>query len=133
VLNRNSLLLTLCVAAFALPVTASAEADGPDWWSVHGVAADDVLNLRAKASPHADKLGEIPPGANCVRNLGCQGGLTLQQYTELSEHERKAMMKKHPRWCQVEYDGVRGWVSGHFLREGTCTDTDIDTHAGGPD
>ena len=118
-MNRIRILL-LCVAASTLPTQASAEADGPDWWTVHGVAADDVLNQRADGSPDAEKVGEIPPGARCVRNMGCEGGLTLQEYSSLSEHERKALAKKRPRWCQVEYRGTTGWVSGHYLREGSC-------------
>jgi len=69
-----------CLAASLLPAQASAEADGPDWWTVHGVAADDVLNQRASAGPKAEKVGEIPPGARCVRNMGCEGGLTLDEY-----------------------------------------------------
>jgi len=106
--------------ALLLPALVIAEADGPDYWRVHGVAADDVLNLRAEASPQASKVGEIPPGASCVRNLGCSGGLTMQEYTTLSEHQRKAQEKKRPRWCRVEYRGTEGWVSGHYLREGEC-------------
>ena len=112
--------LLLLVLMAWMPTVATAEADGPDWWTVHGVAADDVLNLRASGSSQAEKLGEIPPGERCIRNLGCEGGLTLQEYTELSEHQRKALAKKRPRWCKVEYRGTIGWVSGHFLREGRC-------------
>ena len=100
--------------------TVLAEADGPDWWVVHGVASDDVLNIRAAAGLHADKVGEIPPGADCVRNLGCQGGLTFEEFSTLSEAAKKALKRKRPRWCEVEYRGTRGWVSGHFLREGSC-------------
>jgi hypothetical protein len=44
-------------------VTASADADGPDFYVVHGVASNDVLNVRAEPDPHAHKVGEIPPGA----------------------------------------------------------------------
>lgn len=110
---------------FALPLLsvtggAHAEADGPDFWKVVGVAADDVLNLRAESNPRAPKVGEIPPGATCVRNLGCVGGLTLARYTELSEAERVAAKKANPRWCKVEYQGQRGWVAGRYLAEGDC-------------
>ena len=114
------LALPLLLALSLIPMQAIAEADGPDFWSVRGVAGDDVLNLRADASPHAEKLGEIPPGADCVRNLGCRGGLTLEEFTTLSEHEREALVKKRPRWCRVEYRGNEGWVTGRYLREGNC-------------
>ena len=73
--------LFLCMTASLLSAPASAEADGPDWWTVHEIAADDVLNQRASGSPDAEKVGEIPPGARCVRNMGCEGGLTFSEYS----------------------------------------------------
>ena len=56
-----SWLLLLCLGAHHLPATAEAEADGPDFYRVTGVAADDVLNIRAEPSPHATHVGSIPP------------------------------------------------------------------------
>jgi len=97
-----------------------AEADGPDYYRVHDVASNDVLNIRSHADPHARKVGEIPSGADCVRNLGCKGGLTMEEFTNLSKQEPAAAKRDHPRWCHVEYQGVKGWVSGHFLAEGSC-------------
>ena len=99
---------------------ANAEADGPDYWSVYGVAANDVLNLRAEANPHARKIAEIPPGAGCLKNLGCVGGLSLEEFTTLSKKEQAARKREHPRWCQVEYQGRTGWVAGRYLSEGNC-------------
>ena len=99
---------------------ALAEADGPDYYRVRGVAENDVLNMRSEADPGAKKIGEIPPEADCVRNLGCKGGLTMDEYSRLSKSERAALLKKRPRWCQVEYQGVKGWVSGRYLAEGSC-------------
>ncbi|HBH35469.1 MAG TPA: SH3 domain-containing protein [Gammaproteobacteria bacterium] len=97
-----------------------AEADGPDYYRVHGVAENDVLNMRSEGHWRAGKVGEIPPGADCVRNLGCQGGLTMDEYMNLSKREQAAIQKKRPRWCLVEYQGTRGWVSGRYLAEGSC-------------
>jgi hypothetical protein len=54
-----------------------------------------------------------------VRNLGCEGGLTFQELTELSEEQKAARLKENPRWCRVEYRGLAGWVAGRYLREGT--------------
>jgi uncharacterized protein YgiM (DUF1202 family) len=99
---------------------AAAEADGPDYWSVHGVAANDVLNLRAKAGPQAEKIAGIPPGAGCLKNLGCVGGLSMEEFTTLSKQEQAARERKHPRWCRIEYQGQRGWVAGRYLNEGRC-------------
>jgi len=115
--RRVKLISPLLISASGL---ALAEADGPDYYRVHGVAADDVLTIRSKADPHAEKLGEIPPGADCVRNLGCKGGLSLDEYTNLSKKEQAAAIKDHPRWCHIEYQGIKGWVSGRLLVEGSC-------------
>lgn len=100
--------------------TAFADADGPDFYVVRGVAPGDVLNIRAKPNPHARKVGEIPPDGACIRNLGCQGGLTFQEFTELSPSARKQRERENPRWCKVEYHGITGWVAGRYLAEGDC-------------
>jgi hypothetical protein len=99
---------------------ASADADGPDFYVVRGVAQGDVLNIRAAPNPRARKVGAIPPDGTCIRNLGCRGGLTFQEFTELSPAERKQRERENPRWCRVEYQGVTGWVAGRYLGEGDC-------------
>jgi uncharacterized protein YraI len=115
--------LMLLGGSLALSAGAAlAEADGPDFYRVIDVAADDVLNIRAEPDPGAAKVGEIPPGADCVRNLGCRGGLTLQEFTTLSEAEQAERLRQNPRWCQVEYQGVTGWVAGRYLAEGACAE-----------
>ena len=109
----------------ALPITlvpenAPGEADGPDWFRVVDVAADDVLNIRAEPSAGSEKLGSIPPGSDCVRNLGCRGGLTLEEFTTLTPEQQAARLRENPRWCKVEYEGATGWVAGRYLAEGGC-------------
>ena len=100
---------------------ALADADGPDFYQVTGVAANDSLAIRAEPNPRAAKVGEIPPAGTCIRNLGCKGGLSFQEFTELSPAEQAKRLKTNPRWCKVEYQGVTGWVAGRYLREGTCS------------
>ncbi|MGE5154561.1 MAG: SH3 domain-containing protein [Bdellovibrio bacteriovorus] len=97
-----------------------AEADGPDYYAVRGVAQGDVLNIRAEPDPHARKVGEIPPHGTCIRNLGCKGGLTFEEFTVLSTEEKERRARENPRWCKVEYHGVTGWVAGRYLAEGNC-------------
>jgi uncharacterized protein YgiM (DUF1202 family) len=99
---------------------ANAEADGPDFYRVSGVAADDVLNIRAEPTSQATKVGSIPPNADCVRNLGCQGGLSLQEFTTLNQVEQARRLQQNPRWCQIQYQGIKGWVAGRYLVEGGC-------------
>lgn len=111
--------ILLAALAVLVPSLAWAEADGPDYWQVVGVAADDVLNIRAAADPHADKVGQIPPGATCVRNLGCVGGPTFADYLARGMNDVEPVEEK-PRWCRVEYRGQNGWVAGRYLAEGHC-------------
>ena len=114
--------LVVAAALAAGPGSAAATADGPDFFQVTGVAATDTLNLREAPDPHAAKTGEIPPDGTCIRNLGCQGGLSLQEFTELSKSDQEKRLKVNPRWCRVEYRGKTGWVAGRFLREGACSE-----------
>ena len=95
-------------------------ADGPDYWEIRNIPSGDVLNIREKPDWKSQKIGEIPPGAMCIKNLGCTGGLTMQEFIELSEEAKEQMRKKRPRWCKIDYGGTIGWVSGKYLREGTC-------------
>ena len=115
-LLKQTLILLVIASGLAL-----ADADGPDYYKVKGVASNDVLNMRNKADPDSKKVGEIPPGADCVKNLGCKGGLTMSELTDLSKKEQSTILKKRPRWCHVECNGIKGWVSAGYLAEGSCT------------
>lgn len=103
--------------------SAAATADGPDFYRLTGVDADDVLNIRTEPNARAAKIGAIPSDGTCIRNLGCQGGLTYQESIELSPAERKKRLTQNPRWCRVQYEGTTGWVAGRFLKEGSCSQT----------
>lgn len=127
--SRICLLSMLCgrrwptAAAAALAVCSSvshATADGPDHFSVRGIAAGDALNIRAEPNPKAAKLGAIPPGASCIRNLGCQGGLSYQEFSTLSKEQQQQRLRDNPRWCRIEWRGITGWVAGRYLAEEDC-------------
>ena len=108
--------LMLCCTSLG----ALATADGPDHYRVRGIASGGFLNLRAEPNTQAAILAKIPAGMTCLRNLGCQGGLSLQEFTTLSEEEKQRRAQANPRWCKVDYQGVAGWVSGRYLAEETC-------------
>ena len=116
VLPYLALNLTLATYSFAL----FAQADGPDYWQVHDVKKNDVLNMRDRADFNAAKTGEIPYDAQCVRNMGCKGGLSFNEFTALSDTEKQQILKQRPRWCRVSYRETTGWVEGRYLREGAC-------------
>lgn len=113
--------LRCCLVGLAIaagPVAshaARAEADGPDYFAVTGVAAGDVLNIRAAPTASGAKIGEIPADGRHVRNLGCRGGPGFAAWQRMSEAERHEAARR--RWCKVRYGGVEGWVAGWFLKE----------------
>jgi hypothetical protein len=112
--------LVVALAVVAASGPACATADGPDFYRVRGVSATSTLTLRAEPSLQAPRIGRIAPDATCLRNLGCQGGLTLAEFTTLSEADRKRRAEENPRWCKVEYRGTVGWVAGRYLAEAPC-------------
>lgn len=114
-MKRITLTLLLQLMLAGLAVTAFAEADGPDFFAVTDVAADDVLNIRAGPSAGTDKIGEIPHDGHAVQNLGCQGLPSFAEWQQMSAQARRAARRDH--WCRVRYEGVEGWVAGRFLRE----------------
>jgi uncharacterized protein YraI len=118
--RRTAVLVAAGLVVIAAVDPARATADGPDWFRVRGVAATDVLNIRAEKGAHSRKVGEIPPGARCVRNLGCSGGLTLREFTELTPEKQRERERENARWCRIEYAGVQGWVAGRYVEEDAC-------------
>jgi uncharacterized protein len=111
---------------------AVAEADGPDYYVVRDVSSGDTLTIRVVPDPKAVRLAEIPADGDCIRNLGCQGGLTFQEFTTLSKTQQAQRLKENPRWCKVEYQGIVGWVAGRYLAEGSCADGGAQRHELGP-
>lgn len=108
------LLCTLALLA-AAPVVASAQADGPDYWAVTGVQPNDALNLRIAPDAESRTIARIPFNARGIRNRGCPTSVTFEQWKRMSETQRD--WSARARWCEVEYQGKRGWVAGRFLKE----------------
>ena len=126
---KNVMLKTLTIAILALgatiiPAVSLADADGPDFFRVIGVASNDALNIRETANAHARKIGAISPNVGGVRNLGCENGLTYAEWEKATEAERKAAAKR--RWCKIDYQGTVGWVSGRYLAEDAMPDDAIE-------
>ena len=107
------------VIALALtPPLARAEADGPDFYRIEGLAPGGVLSVRASGSAEAARTGELPADADGIRNLGCEGGLAFAAWQQAMPAEREAAAAR--RWCKVEYRGVTGWVAARHLAEGSA-------------
>lgn len=109
-------LVALVVAG--TPASVSAEASGPDYWNVSGVRADDVLYVHKDASARSPRIGHFAPDAKGLKNLGCTGVPTFQQYMAMSEQDRARASRS--RWCKVQLGSLTGWVGGRFLVEGTA-------------
>jgi len=43
------------------------------------------------------------------------GGLTLNEFTTLSEAQKEKIRQERPRWCHIEYKGIHGWVAGRYF------------------
>ena len=107
-------------AVVAATGAAHATADGPDHYRVRGVSAGRHLTLRAEPSTSSAPLARIPANATCLRSLGCQGGLTFEEFTTLSQDDQRRRAAENPRWCKVDYRGIVGWVAGRYLAEDAC-------------
>ena len=100
---------------------AQATADGPDHYRVRGVSPERHVILRAEPSTASAPLARIPSDATCLRSFGCEGGLTFEEFTTLSQEDQRRRAAENPRWCKVDYRGTVGWVAGRYLAEDGCT------------
>lgn len=108
-----AMITAVVLAGSAAP--ALAEADGPDHWRVTGVRVDDALNMHTEPSARTRTIARIPHDARQIRNLGCRGAPTFQQWQRMSPAERERAARA--RWCKISFGGKTGWVAGHFLAE----------------
>lgn len=108
----------LCTLALLVGVSAPARAqnaEGPDFWAVTGVKSNDALNLRMAPNADSEAVARIPYNARGLKNHGCPNGITFEQWKVMTKAQRDRAARS--RWCQVEYQGRKGWVAGRFLRE----------------
>lgn len=84
--------LALCLAVLTAP--AMAETAYPALHDVTGVAADDVLNLRAAPDAGAAIIGSLPPGLAGVEVAG---------------------LSPDGKWGRVNLGEVSGWAAMSFL------------------
>ena len=91
-MNKNLIACLILVVILYTPI-AFTVADGPDYWQVHGVAGDDALNIRSDANAKAEKVGEIPADSQCIKNIKCVGGLTMEEFTKLADAEKERLKR----------------------------------------
>jgi uncharacterized protein YraI len=83
-----------------------ATADGPDFYQVNGVKADDQLNIRTTPSSSGKIVGTIPPNGKKIENLG-----------EFYPPANSDMDLPKVKWCKIKYNKVEGWVYCKYLVE----------------
>ena len=103
----KAVLLCLCVFGLVSPSLATT---GPGCLVVVNVAANDVLNMRARASASSMIVDRLPPDGHGIIHL-----------------DGKCIPESSPwarRWCPVtHYNGDRvthGWVKARFVRDSEC-------------
>ena len=79
---------------------ADGNAGGPDNWRVSGVANNDVLYVHRSPNLASPRIGSLPHNARGLRSFGCQW----------SEHD-------HGTWCEIEWQGLRGFAAQRYLAE----------------
>ena len=107
--------LACTLALLAVPPARAQTADGPQFWAVTGVASWDALNLRVAPNADSRRIARIPYNARGLKNFGCPSPVTFEQWKRMTQAQKD--LAAASRWCEVEYNGKRGWVAGRFLRE----------------
>jgi hypothetical protein len=109
------ILCTLALLVGATGLASGQGAEGPDFWAVTGVSSNDKLNMRMAPSSESEAILRIPHNARGLKNYGCPNEVTFEQWKSMTKSQRDRAARS--RWCQVEYQGRKGWVAGRFLRE----------------
>ncbi len=109
--------LAVCVFLLGSLTLAAGQAGGPEYFRIIDLKTDDHANVRSKPDVKGEVVGKIPKGTDGVKNHGCKGGLTPQQWEKASAARKKE--DERAGWCEVEFKGAKGWVSRRLLVQGT--------------
>ena len=70
-LGRCAHILCTLTLLIGVPALASAQsAEGPDFWAVTGVRANDALNMRMAPNADSEAIARIPHNARGLKNYG---------------------------------------------------------------
>jgi predicted Fe-S protein YdhL (DUF1289 family) len=115
-MQQPALLATtaLVLVLAGLAPSAGLSRDEPRFWSVTGVAGNDVLHLRDVPSAESRSLARIPHDARGLKHLGCRRNQpAMELWVRMSAQQKREALTQ---WCRVEYRGMQGWVAGRYLR-----------------
>ena len=85
-------------------------------WRTHNLPAGETLNVRSGPGTNGRVVGELPFGARgiLVMDGGCRPGPDNIAFEAMGPTERARAVSRS--WCDVEWNGLRGWVYGKYLR-----------------
>lgn len=89
-------------------------------WQVSGVAAQDVLNVRAFPSPKSKVLVGYPEGTRLSMTGKCTGGKRLDEMQGQPAATQRQAIRFN--WCEAWLDPAgngnfrTGWVYGRYIR-----------------
>jgi hypothetical protein len=89
-------------------------------WQVTGVAADDLLNVRAYPSSSSRIIVGYPTGTVLSMTGRCTGGVNLHDINGLPFAQQRQLVRYN--WCETwldpEGDGTftNGWVYGRYIQ-----------------
>lgn len=116
-MNQSLRPIALAAILACTTTTAYATADGPDFWRVWNVAADDVLNVRVGPGANYPKITSIEHDADRLKVIVCVPTTTRNQWFQLSQsmQEKLAAMSA---WCLIQRHSEQlGWVNRRYLTE----------------
>lgn len=90
--------LTATALLFGAGVYADDHKSDDGKWQVHG-GGDGGPALREEASKDSDKLVKHVPNGSHVKDVG------------------DCKKRDGHNWCEVEYEGKRGWIREKYLRK----------------
>lgn len=107
--------LFLLAVAFSLIFfgqKVSAEASGPDYFQIK---TDKDVNFYETSDLNAKIIGIIPANTTGLRNLGCTGIVTIEEWNKMHAEQQAAAKEKV--WCKISYNGQIGWIQNIYLQE----------------
>ncbi|MCP5365353.1 MAG: DUF1311 domain-containing protein [Hyphomicrobiales bacterium] len=105
-------LIVFLIVPFAFAAPASAEADGPDFWQT---VPQQAVPLRAEPDEAGVVIDNLPPGTRGLKNLGCRGGPSFQQWSRMTPKAQAEARRQ--MWCRTTFAQKTGWVKALDLRE----------------
>ena len=117
---RRGIAVALIAATSAFAFVAPAVSSTFVAWRISGVAANDLLNVRAFPSNNSRILVGYPSGTTLSMTGKCTGGVRLDEIQNQPNWKQRQMVRY--KWCEAWLDPKgdgefrTGWVYGRYIR-----------------